>query len=174
MSDAQLVSLHLMESPKLSQFITRYEQPGEHLVEKVRYVESVPRVSGTAQGRALPRPEAQARVVAGLAPARKSDAAESKPAAGDPSAALRAGKPLPYPLGRVYINKTQYFEGVPKDVWEFHIGGYQVCEKWLKDRKARTLSWDDIQHYQKIVVALKETIRLMAEIDALIPSWPLP
>jgi hypothetical protein len=48
-----------------------------------------------------------------------------------------------------------------------------VSEKWLKDRKARKLSYDDIQHYQKIVVALNETIRLMAKIDALIPSWPL-
>jgi Type ISP C-terminal specificity domain len=60
------------------------------------------------------------------------------------------------------------------EVWEFHFGGYQVCEKWLKDRKGRRLSYDDIQHYQKIVVALNETIRLMAEIDALIPGWPLP
>ena len=48
-----------------------------------------------------------------------------------------------------------------EDVWNFHIGGYQVCEKWLKDRKGRTLSKDDIAHYQKIVVALTETIRLM-------------
>jgi len=68
---------------------------------------------------------------------------------------------------RLQINKIQYFGGVPEAVWEFHIGGYQVCEKWLKDRK---LSCDDIQHYQKIVVALSETIRLMAEIDKLIPS----
>ena len=45
------------------------------------------------------------------------------------------------------------FRGVPEDVWNFHIGGYQVCEKWLKDRKGRTLSKDDIAHYQKIVVA---------------------
>ena len=74
---------------------------------------------------------------------------------------------------RVYINKTQYFEGVPQEVWNFHIGGYQVCQKWLKDRKGRTLTYDDLTHYQKIVVALKETIRLMEEIDALIPSWPL-
>jgi len=63
---------------------------------------------------------------------------------------------------------------VPREVWEFRIGGYQVCEKWLKHRKGRQLAYDDIQHYQKIVVALKETQRLMAEIDALIPSWPLP
>ena len=60
-------------------------------------------------------------------------------------------------------------------MWSFHIGGYQVCEKWLKDRKGRTLSKDDIAHYQKIVVALSETIRLMAEIDYVIDQhggWP--
>ena len=62
-----------------------------------------------------------------------------------------------------------------EDVWNFHIGGYQVCEKWLKDRKGRTLSKDDIAHYQKIVVALTETIRLMKEIDEVIDQhggWP--
>ena len=74
---------------------------------------------------------------------------------------------------RLYINKTQYFEGVPAEVWEFHIGGYQVCHKWLKDRKDRTLSYDERVHYQKIVVALNETTRLMAEIDGIIPSWPV-
>lgn len=62
---------------------------------------------------------------------------------------------------RVYINKDQYFEGVRPDVWEFHIGGYQVCNKWLKDRRGRTLSYDDIEHYKKITVALAETIDLM-------------
>jgi hypothetical protein len=75
--------------------------------------------------------------------------------------------------GRVYVNKTQYFQGVEREVWEFHIGGYQVLHKWLKDRKGRTLSYDDVTHYGKIVVALKETIRLMGEIDQVIPSWPI-
>jgi hypothetical protein len=74
---------------------------------------------------------------------------------------------------RVFINKTQYFEGVPLEVWNFQIGGYQVCHKWLKDRKGRTLTYDELTHYQKIVVAFKETIRLMAEIDELIPGWPV-
>jgi hypothetical protein len=76
---------------------------------------------------------------------------------------------------RISINKTQYFDGVPPEVWNFHIGGYQVCEKWLKDRKGRKLTIDDINHYQKIVVALKETIRLMSEIDKTIEEhggWP--
>ena len=67
------------------------------------------------------------------------------------------------------------FQGVPEDVWDFHIGGYQVCHKWLKDRNGRTLSKDDIDHYRKIVAALAETRRLMAEIDEVIGKhggWP--
>jgi predicted helicase len=70
---------------------------------------------------------------------------------------------------------TTGFRGVPETVWNFHIGGYQVCEKWLKDRKGRNLLKDDIIHYQKIVVALYETIRLMKEIDEVIEAhggWP--
>lgn len=74
---------------------------------------------------------------------------------------------------RVYINNDQYFDGVPSEVWEFRIGGYQVCEKWLKDRKGRKLINEDLTHYQKIVVALKETIRLMDEIDEVITEWPI-
>ena len=67
------------------------------------------------------------------------------------------------------------FHGVPEDVWTFQIGGYQVCHKWLKDRKGRTLSDEDIAHYQKIIVALSETIRIMTEIDEIIEAhggWP--
>jgi hypothetical protein len=78
--------------------------------------------------------------------------------------------------GRVTINAEQYFEGVAPEVWAFHIGGYQVLNKWLKDRRGRTLSYEDIRHYQQIVVALKETIRIMGEIDAAIESaggWPV-
>lgn len=113
---AELVTLHLMESPMLNNFITKYPIAGSNTVEKVRYDEN--------------------------------------------------GQ-------RVYINQTQYFEGVPPEVWNFYIGGYQVCEKWLKDRKGRALSYDELTHYQRITVALNETIRLMAEIDRLIPEWPL-
>ena len=75
--------------------------------------------------------------------------------------------------GRVYINADQYFDGVPEEVWEFQIGGYQVLDKWLKDRKGRELSHDDLEHYQKIVVVLQETMRLMEAIDEAIPSWPI-
>ena len=67
------------------------------------------------------------------------------------------------------------FNDVPEEVWSFHIGGYQVCHKWLKDRKGRTLSDEDVAHYQKIVATLNETIHIMAEIDEVIEvqgGWP--
>jgi len=114
----ELVALHLLESPKLSEPISAYIGPRNPEVEKPSY-------------------------------ARKT----------------------------VWLDKEQTcgFKGVPEAVWEFHIGGYQVCEKWLKDRKGRTLSKDDIAHYNKIVVALSETIRLMKKIDEVIDEhggWP--
>jgi predicted helicase len=68
-------------------------------------------------------------------------------------------------LGRVWINDQQYFDKVPVIAWEFYIGGYQPAQKWLKDRKNRELTFEDILHYQKIIVALTETDRLMKEID---------
>ena len=78
-----------------------------------------------------------------------------------------------YTDGKVYINPRQYFGGVPAEVWNFKIGGYQVCDKWLKDRKGRVLSGEDIRHYQRVVVALQETIRLMAEVIKIITTWPI-
>ncbi|MDP2046366.1 MAG: type ISP restriction/modification enzyme, partial [Deltaproteobacteria bacterium] len=108
---AEMVFLHLMESPRLESFITRFPVSGSQVVEGVRYEDSA---------------------------------------------------------RRVYINSEQYFEGIPPEVWAFTIGGYQVCHKWLKDRKGRVLSAEDVAHYQKIVVALNETIRLMKEIDEVI------
>lgn len=114
----ELVALHLLESPKVNDFITRFSDKGDNSIIK---------------------------------------------------------KPI-WKDNAVWINPTQRFEGVPESVWNFHIGGYQVCEKWLKDRKGRTLSDDDITHYQRIVVALNETIRIMAEIDKVIDEhdgWPI-
>lgn len=66
--------------------------------------------------------------------------------------------------GQVWINDKQYFGNVPESVWEFYIGGYQPAQKWLKDRKGRTLSFDEIKHYLHIIHALEETERLMKEI----------
>jgi hypothetical protein len=112
----------LLESPQLTQLLTRYPVVGDNIVEK-----GFPKFVVYEEGQ----------------------------------------------TGYVYINKTQYFEGVPKEVWVFHVGGYQVCEKWLKDRRGRQLSFDDLMHYQKVIVALAETARLMEEIDKAIPSWPI-
>jgi predicted helicase len=70
---------------------------------------------------------------------------------------------IKYEDNRVYINDTQYFGGIPLAAWEFHVGGYQPAQKWLKDRKGRTLSSEDITHYQKIIKVLTETDRVMKE-----------
>ncbi|MCK4329075.1 N-6 DNA methylase [candidate division WOR-3 bacterium] len=72
--------------------------------------------------------------------------------------------------GRVYINETQYFEGVSENIWVYQIGGYQVCSKWLKDRKDKTLSLDDIKHYCKIVTSLQKTTIIQKEIDKIYPE----
>jgi predicted helicase len=103
---AELRSLHLLESPKVNQFITTYPIAGSDTVEK-----------------------------------------------------------LAYKNGKVFINTEQYFGNVPELAWNFYIGGYQPAQKWLKDRKGRALTNTDIEHYQKIIVALVETNRIMKEID---------
>ena len=69
--------------------------------------------------------------------------------------------------GNVFINDTQFFANVPEVAWNFYIGGYQPAQKWLKDRKERELEYEDIEHYQKIIVALTETDRIMKEIDGI-------
>ena len=105
----ELRQLHLLESPKVNDFITTYPVVGDDIVEKVFYKDK-----------------------------------------------------------KVFINKTQYFGGVPEAVWNFYIGGYQPAQKWLKDRKGRKLNNSDIEHYQKMIVALSETERIMREIDKII------
>ncbi|MRX37182.1 type ISP restriction/modification enzyme [Aminobacter sp. MDW-2] len=103
--------------------------------------------------------------------------------AGSGEARVQKGYPE-YKNGKVMINASRWFEDVPKATWEFHVGGYQVCEKWLKDRAGkggknpslgRVLTEDDILHYRRVVTALTETRRLMDEIDAVIDrhgGWP--
>lgn len=102
---SELRSLHLLESPKVDEFITTYPVAGSDTVEK----------------------------------------------------------PI-YKNGNVFINENQYFGNVPELAWNFYIGGYQPAQKWLKDRKGRTLVNADIEHYQKMIVALTETGRIMKEI----------
>lgn len=103
--------------------------------------------------------------------------------AGTGAARVEKGYPQ-YKNGKVMINASRWFEDVPKDTWAFHIGGYQVCEKWLKDRagkggknpsEGRILAHEDILHYRRTVTALTETRRIMAEIDNVIEEnggWP--
>ena len=127
----ELVALHVLQSPKLDEFITTYTGPGNPEVERVGWLD------GTVW------------LDAGKTNAREGHRATRHGAIG--------------------------FQGVPEEVWDLHIGGYQVCHKWLKDRKGRTLSDQDVAHYQKIVVALSETIRIMAAIDEVIEArggWP--
>jgi hypothetical protein len=76
--------------------------------------------------------------------------------------------------GRVYINPDQYFAGVAPEVWAMQVGGYRPAQKWLDDRKGRTLNIDDIRHYTRLIAALRETRRVMDAIDALVPEWPFP
>ena len=104
----ELRGLHLLESPKVNQFITTYPVAGSDTVEKPVYKD-----------------------------------------------------------GNVFINKEQYFGNVPEVAWNFYIGGYQPAQKWLKDRKGRVLANADIEHYQKMIVALAETGRIMGEVDKL-------
>lgn len=70
-------------------------------------------------------------------------------------------------VGKVFINETQYFENVPETTCNFYNGGYQPAQKWLKDRKGRTLDFEDMLHYQKMIYAMTHTERLMNEIDAI-------
>jgi len=66
---------------------------------------------------------------------------------------------------RVFINKEQYFDGISREVWEYCIGAYRVMEKYLKDRKDRKLSLEEINHYMKVAEAIGSTIQLQSEID---------
>ena len=89
---------------------------------------------------------------------------------------VRYARPTATAAGRVWIGEGQYFEGVAPETWAFSIGGYRPAEKWLKDRKHRTLTFDDITHWRRLAAALAETRRQMAAIDEAIEAgggWPL-
>jgi predicted helicase len=76
-----------------------------------------------------------------------------------------------YENENVYVNEADYFEFVPEEVWNFHIGGYQVLHKWLKDRRERALSDEDVLHYRKVIVSLRETIVIMREVDEVVTRF---
>ena len=71
--------------------------------------------------------------------------------------------------GRVWVNAMQCFDGIEPQVWQYHIGGYQVLDKWLKDRKGRTLTAEDVKHYCRIATALAKTIEVQQKVDILYP-----
>lgn len=128
--------LHLMEAAAIGETPYRYDGDGDDVVAS-----GFPKFEPDSQGSAAsPSPSG-------------ADAPPSSPLKG-------RGQ-----TGRVFINKDQYFGDVPEIAWTFHIGGYQPAQKWLKDRRGRALSWDDIGHYQKIVKILVETDRIMREIE---------
>jgi predicted helicase len=129
---AEVVGLHLLESPTLSDFMTSYPVSGDNLVDKGKFRY--------------------------LAPGENEPGGKAK-----------------LKRGRVYINQSQYFEGVPTEVWNYGLGGWQVCYQWLKDRRNQNLFYDEVQYYQKIVKALHETLRLRVKIDQTIEDhggWP--
>jgi predicted helicase len=125
----ELRQIHLLESPVVNRFITKYPVEGNNLITK-------PRFEPTQSAEYLSPPVTHHGTTAPL-----------------------------HQLGTVWINDEQYFDRVPVVAWNFYIGGYQPAQKWLKDRKGRVLNFEDILHYQKIIVALTETARIMTEID---------
>jgi hypothetical protein len=86
---------------------------------------------------------------------------------------VRYAEPNDAAPGRVWINTTQYFQGIPPDVWNFYVGGYQVLAKWLKDRKGRVLGFDELIHYQRVAATLQRTLQIQQAIDEAIGEWPL-
>lgn len=74
-------------------------------------------------------------------------------------------KDVHHQANKVWINATQHFTDVPQDVWEYEIGAYQVCQKWLKDRKNKPLSHEEVNRYRQILLAISQTLRIMSTID---------
>lgn len=157
---SEIRKIHLLESPVVEKYITQYPVDGDNVVGKIRFEMNEPTIDNSpsngsdnysvgyeADTASFPQPHLSSNEEQML---HEDDVAYDY-------AGLKKGK--------VWINETQYFDNVPEVAWNFYIGGYQPAQKWLKDRKERTLEFDDILHYQKIIVALTETDRLMKEID---------
>jgi len=133
----ELREIHLLESPKVNQFITTFPKDGTCEVEKIRF-------------NSANREASHAEFISASNSTKVNEIPEK----------VRNDN-----FGNVWINNEQYFGKVPETAWNFYIGGYQPAQKWLKDRKGRTLTNEEIEHYQKIIVALTETDRIMQEID---------
>lgn len=86
---------------------------------------------------------------------------------------VRYAEPQGDTPGRIWINADQYFQGVSPEIWQLHIGGYQVLARWLKDRKGHKLGFDELWHYLRIAAALHRTLAIQQEIDEAIGEWPI-
>jgi predicted helicase len=146
----ELRQIHLLEHPVVDEFITTYPEAGSNEITK--------RLTKTQPG-FIPDEDSVIASETKQSPNMDKEEIATSP---DSSRNPRDDNQV---VGKVWINKTQYFGNVPEKAWNFYIGGYQPAEKWLKDRRDRTLSVEEIQHYQKIIVALMETDRIMQEID---------
>jgi len=133
----QLRQLHLLEGEIVNKPITKYPVSGNNVVDKIKFEHTAHHAELVSGTKLLKQVQHDDKI------SQHDDDAK----------------------GIVHINETQYFIDVPESAWNFYIGGYQPAQKWLKDRKGRALSFEDIMHYQKIIVALNETDRLMKEID---------
>lgn len=165
----ELRELHLLESPKVNNFITSYPVAGSDKIEKIEFKIGTDNTAlvtklriGNVKNVTKVDFRNEERVVKddlSIAPPFKAGEGKS-PYSGALAPKLQMSK-----TGNLYINQTQYFGNVPEVAFNFYIGGYQPAQKWLKDRKGRTLTNSDLEHYQKIIIALTETDKLMKEID---------
>ncbi|MEO8147132.1 MAG: type ISP restriction/modification enzyme [Bacteroidia bacterium] len=182
----ELRELHLLKSEKLDKLITKFSISGNNVVGKIKFVLNVKSLEIKKAKPAVEKKtepvvqikEKPTNVVKAKSAETESDVIVENETFPQPHLSKygpdgsKIHDELHEPLvaygnayGKVYINETQYFDKVPQVAWEFYIGGYQPAQKWLKDRAGRTLSYNDILHYQKMIVALTETHRLMQSID---------
>jgi len=160
----EIRQIHLLESPEVENYITQYPVDGDNVVGKIKYVPN----QNTKKNKST----------SSFSNTDNSSGSNYQPdytSFPQPHLGSNEAQQLHDPeteyetlaKGKVYINDTQYFDNVPEVTWNFYIGGYQPAQKWLKDRKDRKLAFEEILHYQKIIVALTETDRLMNEINKL-------
>ncbi len=183
----EIRQIHLLESKIVEKYITQYPLDGNHVVGKLKYVSTplnlpkgetlrnelvieVPPLEGFREvGTPNLNMEIEKQITEKLGLTFTNEKTPLNLPKGETLSNELVIEVPPLEgfreVGKVYINDTQYFDNVPQVAWEFYIGGYQPAQKWLKDRKERKLEFDDILHYQKIIVALSETDRLMKEID---------
>ena len=145
----ELRQVHLLEHPVVNDFITTYPKAGSNKITN-RLTKNDPGFI----------PDDESGSGKEVSPRGESREAGGVSGQGQANISATGSK-----TGKVWINDNQYFGNVPLKAWEFYIGGYQPAQKWLKDRRDRTLSMEEIQHYQKIIVALMETGRIMGEVD---------